>query len=58
MVKTEKRCVTCELPCLGACCPNRKVEVHYCDNCNYELSEGEIYGGGDTTWQKESIILQ
>lgn len=55
MVKTEKRCVTCELPCLGASCPNRMVEVHYCDNCNYELSEGEIYEVDDEELCEECL---
>jgi hypothetical protein len=24
-------------------CPNRKVEVHYCDECDAEIPEDEIY---------------
>lgn len=40
----ESRCVGCTdlgIPCIGLACPNKKVEVHYCDNprCGCELDE-------------------
>ena len=40
MVKIENWCVGCRdigLPCMGNACPNRHVEVHYCDKCGEEL---------------------
>lgn len=40
MVRTENRCVDCAVPgypCRGISCPNRNVEVHYCDRCGCEL---------------------
>lgn len=45
MVKYENHCCDCATPaypCRGASCPNRSVEVHYCDNCGYEI-EGDVY---------------
>ena len=39
MVKIENHCVDCGLPCLGKACPNREVEVHYCDKCGEELED-------------------
>lgn len=43
MIKIENHCVSCGLPCLGSSCPNRNVEVCYCDKCKTELSHNEIY---------------
>ena len=40
MIKIENWCVGCRdigLPCIGQSCPNRHVEVHYCDKCGEEL---------------------
>lgn len=48
MVKIENHCCDCAVPgypCLGNICPNRRVEVHYCDKCGSELSK--IYGEDD-----------
>ena len=48
MVKIENWCVGCQdigLPCLGYGCPNRRVEVHYCDKCGEELDECNWYNG-------------
>ena len=45
MVKIENHCVGCResgLHCLGSTCPNRRVEVWYCDKCGEELGE-DIY---------------
>lgn len=45
MKVTENHCCDCAVPaypCRGDLCPNRKVEVHYCDDCGYELDE-DIY---------------
>ena len=47
MVKIENHCVDCTgagMHCLGSGCPNRRVEVHYCDVCGEEAdywAEGE-----------------
>ena len=40
MVRIENHCVGCTdlgLHCIGSSCPNRRVEVHYCDKCRSEL---------------------
>ena len=40
MVRIENHCCDCAspgYPCLGSSCPNRRVEVHYCDQCGEEL---------------------
>lgn len=36
MIKTENKCVSCDLPCLYESCSYYNVEVHYCDVCGYE----------------------
>ena len=44
MIKIENHCVDCTGHCLGSACPNRRVEVHYCDVCGEEAdywAEGE-----------------
>ena len=46
MKRIENHCVGCAdvgLHCLGRSCPNRNVEVHYCDICGWEIGD-EIYG--------------
>ena len=45
MVKIENRCVGCTdigLHCIGSHCPNRNVEVYYCDKCGDEIC-GEVH---------------
>lgn len=32
-------CATPGYPCRGSSCPNRRVEVHYCDYCGDELGD-------------------
>ena len=42
MVRIENHCRGCAVPaypCLGASCPYRNVEVHYCDKCGEELED-------------------
>ena len=44
MLRIENYCCDCAVPgypCRGNACPNRHVEVHYCDNprCGCELDE-------------------
>lgn len=42
MVVIEDHCCDCAVPgypCEGSSCPNRNVEVHYCDKCGYELDD-------------------
>lgn len=43
MVIIENHCVDCDRPCIGDACPNRNVEVHYCDKCDEELALKDIY---------------
>ena len=38
MKVTETRCVDCSDFCYGETCPNRSVEVVYCDICGSEAS--------------------
>jgi hypothetical protein len=44
MIRYENQCVGCptEKGCLGSACPNRSVEVYYCDKCNEEIYE-DVY---------------
>ena len=45
MVVEENHCVDCATPaypCRGSSCPNRRVEVHYCDKCGYQLERINI----------------
>lgn len=40
-VKIVNKCVGCTdvgLHCIGSSCPNRNIEVHYCDRCGAECS--------------------
>lgn len=46
MIRIENHCCNCAAPgypCIGSSCPNRNVEVHYCDKCDpkcdYPLEE-------------------
>lgn len=43
MVKIENQCVGCPQGCMGSGCPNRNVEVYYCDNCGNEIDIDELY---------------
>lgn len=45
MVKYEDNCCGCadSLGCLGASCPNRNLEVYYCDACDCEIESDEVY---------------
>lgn len=46
MLRLENHCCDCAVPgypCRGSMCPNRRVEVHYCDKCGEELPYDEIY---------------
>ena len=50
MLKIENHCSDCAVPgypCMGNSCPNRKVEVWYCDGCGREIDEDDIYDDGD-----------
>ena len=50
MVKIENHCCGCAVPaypCLGSSCPNRRVEVHYCDICGAEIAVGEEFEDED-----------
>ena len=40
MIAIENHCCGCAVPgypCEGDLCPNRNVEVHYCDECGAEI---------------------
>lgn len=42
MIAIENHCCGCAVPgypCEGVLCPNRHVEVHYCDECECELDD-------------------
>lgn len=42
MKRIEDQCMGCAVPgypCLGASCPNRNVEVYYCDRCGAEIGD-------------------
>jgi hypothetical protein len=46
VIRIENHCCDCAVPgypCRGISCPNRNVEVHYCDRCDTELEK--IYEG-------------
>lgn len=46
MVKIENHCCECSTPgypCIGDACVLRNVEVHYCDHCDEEIVDDEIY---------------
>ena len=47
MIVYEDHCVECPPGswCLGPTCPNRNVEVHYCDRCGDALDEVFDYEG-------------
>jgi formylmethanofuran dehydrogenase subunit E len=55
MVIKENHCVNCGLPCLGPSCPNRNVEVYYCDKCNEELPHDKIYDVDDEELCEECL---
>lgn len=45
MTKIENQCVGCpkNMGCLGSSCPNRNVEVVYCDICGCVIYGNDIY---------------
>ena len=50
MITIENRCCDCAVPgypCRGSSCPNRSVEIHYCDKCGEQLDRDEIYEDED-----------
>lgn len=50
MVRIEDHCCDCAVPgypCRGSSCPNRNVEVHYCDRCGEQLDRDEIHEDED-----------
>ena len=45
MTVIENHCCDCAVPgypCRGSSCPNRHVEVHYCDRCEREIDNINI----------------
>lgn len=44
MSKTyENECVSCDLPCRGSACPNRRVTHYFCDDCEDEFEPEALY---------------
>ncbi len=46
MLRIEDHCVGCSdsgMHCMGSHCPNRNVRVFYCDNCEEEIIDGDVY---------------
>lgn len=44
-IRIENHCCDCAVPgfpCQGKLCPNREVEVRYCDHCDEEIC-GDVY---------------
>ena len=57
MIKIENHCCDCAAPgypCLGSSCPNRHVEVYYCDKCGEEL--GEVYEVEDEHYCENCLL--
>lgn len=49
-VRIENHCCDCasgSYPCLGSSCPNRNVEVYYCDRCGEQLEDVYDVDGED-----------
>lgn len=49
-IRVENRCCDCATdgyPCRGSSCPNRAVEVYYCDQCKEEIEEVYEVDGED-----------
>ena len=55
MIMMENRCVDCGGACRGDACPNRHVEVHYCDKCDEELSLDSVYEVDDMELCEECL---
>lgn len=46
--RLENHCCECAAPgypCRGELCSRRRVKVHYCDRCEYELEKVYFVGG-------------
>lgn len=43
----ENECVSCDLPCMGSACPNRRVTHYFCDNCEDEFEPEALYVNED-----------
>lgn len=59
MIRIENHCCGCAVPgypCMGAKCPNRRVEVHYCDVCGAEIPEDEGFEDDDGRELCESCV--
>ena len=56
MLKIENQCCDCAAPgypCRGSVCPNRRVEVHYCDKCGEEIPFDRIHEIDDEEYCRE-----
>lgn len=47
MTRIENDCCGCDLPCMGASCPERRVPHTYCDVCGNEAEEMYEVDGDD-----------
>ena len=46
MIRYEDECVGCSalgFPCYGAACPNKNVPHAYCDECDEDVGDEELY---------------
>ena len=57
MIKSENHCVGCpkEMGCMGSACPNRNVEVAYCDVCGCEVDIDELYEVNGTDFCEDCL---
>lgn len=55
-IEYENECVSCDLPCLGSACPNRRVPHLYCDKCKHEVDD--LYDYDDKQICLDCIVKQ
>ena len=57
MIRVENHCCDCATdgyPCRGRSCPNRAVEVYYCDKCKDEIAE--VYEVAEMHFCEECLL--
>ena len=61
MVVIESDCVGCpvnEIGCIYEACPYYEVKRYYCDNCESEVMEGELYRFGSDELCADCVLNQ